>query len=149
MSKLTVRLGTEDILVITKASGGIKISARVIDASNQVVAQISDNELYVNPSNRFKMSRPNWHSLIVIDGHDKDKKRVLDVYFANPNFVNVYGRFFAPGGKPMILGTDYSQIGGNINLTKHVQCIAVAVSEAAQSQSIQFGDVMFVAENQN
>lgn len=142
-SHLSISSGGLELFAVTRANGGIKISARIIDASNEVVAQISDNELYVNPSSRFKMLRPDWHSLIIIDELGKEKKRVLDVYFANPRFVRVYGRFFAAGGEPLILEERFTAIGTNTNIGAGLQCM---VFDGDEPQTINLGGTELVAQ---
>lgn len=99
----------QDILTITKSEGGIWVSARVLSVENQVIAQITNNDFYVNPSNYFCLTRPNWHTLIV---EDPKGNRVLDVYFINPSTIRVIGTFYTPNGSPIIFREKQSIVGG-------------------------------------
>lgn len=91
----TVNMQGFDLLTLTKAVGGINISTRVLSADNKVVAQITNNEFYVNPPGKpFQLKRPDWHTLIVTD---TDGHEALYVHHLNPTTVKVRGRFYVSG----------------------------------------------------
>lgn|GEM_PF-2845955 len=106
--QVSIKAQGQDILSISKVEGGIDFSARVISADNQVVAQINNNELFINPSNYFRSARPNWHSLIITDPQGEE---VLNVYYLNPWTVRVLGRFYSPGHPPIIVTKEALMLG--------------------------------------
>jgi hypothetical protein len=95
-----IKIRGQAIVSFANVPGGINVSARVYSQTNKVVAQITNNELYVNPSNLFHTERPDWHTLIVKDNQGDE---VLHVYFINKNAIKVLGTFYVPGADPVII----------------------------------------------
>jgi hypothetical protein len=105
----SIRLKGQEVFSISRDEGGISVSARVISVDNKVIAQITKNEIYVNPSGYFVLKRPDWPSLIIEDpkGH-----QVLNVYYINPSTVRVLGSFQTLGGPSIIITQDAVRAGG-------------------------------------
>lgn len=102
-------MGQKLISVTTGAEGAIAISARVISPANKVVAQITENEFYVNPDNFFRMRRDDWHTLEVVD---QVGNQVLYVRYLNPTTIKVLGSFYIPNQPPTIIAEDHFIAGG-------------------------------------
>jgi hypothetical protein len=102
----------QQILTMRKEPGGIAISARLISSVNKAfIAQITNNEFYVNPSNEFTLSRDDWNSLRVTDSA---KNTVLYVRFLNPNTIKVLGSFYVNNASPIIITEQGVKIGGGM-----------------------------------
>ena len=103
-----------ELLSIARAEGeGLNVSARVLSEDNKVVAQITNNEFYVNPPQfPFQLNRPDWHTLIVSDNRGRE---ALYVHYANPKAVIVRGRFYTPAAEPVVATEDRMRVpGGNV-----------------------------------
>lgn len=96
---VVLQVGGLDLLTIKKTSGGLAVSAKIFSADGRIVADLDDNEFNVNPSNYFKVKRPDRSTLIV---YDQRTNAVLNVRYLNPKAVRVSGIFFAPGHKIII-----------------------------------------------
>jgi hypothetical protein len=108
----TVNMYGADLMTFNKAEGGVNVSARVFSADNKVVAQITNNEFYVNPPERpFQLKRPDWHTLIVYDSEGRES---LFVRYVNPRSVAVRGRFFVNGNVVVANGNSLIFPGGNV-----------------------------------
>jgi hypothetical protein len=90
---VVVQIGSEDILAINRTPAGVSVSARVFSADSRIVAEITNDEFFVNPNNYFRISRPDRHSLMVFD---QTGTQVLSVRFLNPRVVTVLGVFRHP-----------------------------------------------------
>ena len=102
----------QQILTLRKEEGGIAISARVISSVNKaLIAQITNNEFYVNPSNEFALSRDDWNSLKVTDS---GKNTVLYVRFLNPTTIKVLGSFYVNNAPPIVITEEGVKIGGGV-----------------------------------
>jgi hypothetical protein len=102
----TVNMNGLDLMTLARAEGGINISARVFSADNKVVAQITNNEFYVNPPEKpFQLKRPDWHTLIVYDSEGNES---LYIRHSNTISVKVRGRFYVNGR--LAVATDDSLI---------------------------------------
>jgi hypothetical protein len=78
----------EKLLSFSRTAAGINLNVRVYSKTSKVIAQITDNELFVNPSNIFHAKRPDWSTLIISDNNGSE---VLHVYFINRNAIKVMG----------------------------------------------------------
>jgi hypothetical protein len=104
-----VEIYGQKLLSLKKTDAGITVSARVISSNNKVVAQITDNEFYVNPSQYFRMERAeDWHTLRVIDG---EGAQVLYVRYMNPTTIKVLGSFYTPNGPATIVTEEKLTVG--------------------------------------
>jgi len=104
-----VHIHNLDLISFAKSDAGVSVSTRVISSDNKVVAQITNNEFYVNPNNYFKMYRPDWHTLIV---KEPGGREVLNVYYMNPSAMKILGSFYNPGSSPAIIEENQQVIGG-------------------------------------
>jgi hypothetical protein len=104
---VAIKARGEDVISFSRDRAGILVSARVYSPTNNVLAQITDNELFVNPSNVFKASRPDWHTLIIRD----NVSEVFRVSFVNRNAVKISGVLATSSG-PIVLGEGEIRIGG-------------------------------------
>ncbi|MGB2632906.1 MAG: hypothetical protein WAM58_03110 [Candidatus Acidiferrum sp.] len=91
----------QDLLSLRRTDKGLAINAKTFSDDGNIIAEIVDNRFYINPNNFFRMDRPNNHSLIVYDLHDR---KVLDIDYVNPHSVKVLGIFQVPGVPPIIFG---------------------------------------------
>lgn len=116
----SIKVGDEVIFSFVKEKAGIRISARVISPHNQVVAQITDNEIFINPDDTFRSERPDWHTLIVAD---RKGNRVLEVRYLNPNMMAVYGHFHANRTPQLIFTPYYTELGSNKFFGRGTYCL--------------------------
>ena len=89
----------EDVLSLRRTTSGLAIVAKVFSEDGKIVGEIIDNRLYVNPKNFFRIDRPDSHSLVVYDLH---QRQVLGVNYINPHSMRVIGIFQLPGRAPVI-----------------------------------------------
>jgi hypothetical protein len=80
-----------DILWIKRSGETISINADIFDG--RIVAEIRDNEFYLNQNNMFRMKRPDRHRLIV---YDQEERECLNAHFLNPKAVMIKGHFELP-----------------------------------------------------
>ncbi len=104
---LSVR-GT-DLLDLRRTPNGLAINAKTFSEDGKIIAEIIDNRFYINPNNFFRMEKPDSHSIIVYDTHDR---KVLDVRYVNSHSVKVLGIFQVPGTLPVIIDEYQLSFGG-------------------------------------
>jgi hypothetical protein len=87
-------VGESDILDVRRTPKGLAINAKTFSQDGKIIAQITDNQFYINPNNFFRMDKPDTHSMIV---YDLQGRKVLDVRYINSHSVKVLGIFQVPG----------------------------------------------------
>lgn len=93
----------ETVLSFERAGEEIAISARVFSKDRKIVAEIRENEFFINPNNYFRSERPDTHSLRVFD---QEGRKVLDVRFINRRAIRFLGIFSHPGREVVISETE-------------------------------------------
>ena len=104
-----IKVGGEQALVIDKNKGGIAIYAKLFSEDGRIVAELKNNEFYVNPNNYFRIERPNQHALIV---YDQSGQQALNVEFLNPSAIKLLGKFYFPSRPPIIIEEEWMSYGG-------------------------------------
>jgi hypothetical protein len=89
-----------DLIDLRRISKGISINAKTFSEDGKLVAEIVDNRFFVNPSNFFRLERPDSHSLVV---YDLQNRKVMDIRYINSHSVRVLGIFRVPGAPPLIV----------------------------------------------
>jgi hypothetical protein len=98
----------EEILSVSKSDEGLLLSGKVFSRDGRIVAQLIDNEFFINPNNYFRKDRPDQTSLVV---YDQRSREVLRVHFINPSTMKVLGVFHYPGTQPVIIREEFQMIG--------------------------------------
>ena len=75
-------------------NGVMRLSASILDSTNQNIIRIIDNEFQANPERAFNPKQPDKHSLVVRDAKGVE---VLNIRFLNPRAMRIVGRFQMPG----------------------------------------------------
>jgi hypothetical protein len=94
------QIDDEEILTLQKTETGMYVSARIRDKDGQLVAQIVNNEFFINPHNSFQIKGPGTSSLVV--NNDRGEQ-ILDVEFLNPRVVKILGTFFGKSGAEIVI----------------------------------------------
>lgn len=85
---VVIRAKGQDILTLNKKNNEIAVGVRIFGRDGRIVAEIRDNEFFINPNNYFRKERPDKSTLIV---YDQEDKKVIDVRFLNPTTVRFLG----------------------------------------------------------
>lgn len=104
-----IEVGGVPVLVIDKSKEGIAIFAKLFSEDGRIVAELKDNQFYVNPNNYFRIERPNDHALIV---YDQRGQQALNVEFLNPFAIKLLGKFYFPHRQPIIIEEEWMSYGG-------------------------------------
>jgi len=104
-----IEVGGQPLLSIDKKNENITISAKFFSSNNRIVAELKENEFYINPNNYFRIEKPNEHSLIV---YDQQGDKILNVHFINSSAIKILGRFYLPNRSPIIIDEDIQSYGG-------------------------------------
>lgn len=86
---ILIRIDDRDLLEFHRGPKGIAVDAQILDDNGTVIAQIEDNEFFINKDNYFRMSG-GAHSLNVFD---RSADPVLRVRYINPSTLTLSGRF--------------------------------------------------------
>jgi hypothetical protein len=88
---------------------GVAVSANSYSEDGKIVAQVVDNEFYLNRKNEvfWRIRRPNYHELIVYDIFGEE---MLRVRILNSTSIIVTGKFPIPGSSIPIVVTEESII---------------------------------------
>lgn len=112
--------GDDDLIVLQRTETGMFVSAKVRDRDGGLVAQIVDNQFFINPHDSYKISGAGTNSLIV---KDSTGDRLLDVQFVNPLTVRILGTFFGLTGDKISIGEDQqvfeSSLGSNFSSSEN------------------------------
>jgi hypothetical protein len=99
------KIGGEDALVLQKTETGMLVSAKVRGPDGRLIAQVVDNEFFINPHNAFKIEGVGTSSLTV---YDDKKERILEIEFLNPRVVKILGTFFGLNGEKITITEDHA-----------------------------------------
>jgi hypothetical protein len=83
-----IKIGQDRMLTIDKVNGRIAVNAKLFSKDGKIVAEIKNNEFFINPNNYFRKERPDKHSLVVFD---QDGIEVLNVRFINATTIKFLG----------------------------------------------------------
>jgi hypothetical protein len=97
------KVGNDDILVLQKTETGMSVSAKLRGPDGQLIAQIVDNEFFINSHNSFEIKGAGTSSLVVYS--DKGE-RILEIEFMNPRVIKILGTFFGPNGEKIAISED-------------------------------------------
>ncbi|HEY8205140.1 MAG TPA: hypothetical protein VIF81_10470 [Pyrinomonadaceae bacterium] len=104
-----IRIKGENIISFSRGAGGVFMNARVYSIANNVVAQVTDNEIFINPGNLFHPERPDWHTLRIKDNTGAE---LLFVRYVNRRTILIRGTFYTACG-PILVNAKDMQFGGN------------------------------------
>ena len=107
-----LEMSGRNMLSIDKIGMGMTITADVFSADGRIIAELVNNDFYVNPNNYFKVKH-DANSLIV---HDQEKNEVLNVRYLNPSTIKIKGIFRYPNHWPFIIGEDKIILGNHNTL---------------------------------
>lgn len=83
-----IKIGNDKMLTMDEIAGRIAISGKFFSRDGKIVAELKDNEFYINPNNYFRKKRPDTHSLVV---YDQESTEVLNVRFINAHTIKFTG----------------------------------------------------------
>lgn len=93
----------EVLLSIDRNENGIAVSGRLFSEDGKLVAEIINNEFYLNPSNFFRRARADKHTLIV---YNLGGEEVLNVRYMNKNTIRLFAHFRHPSGAEVRITKD-------------------------------------------
>jgi hypothetical protein len=108
-----IEVGNEPLLVINKQGDIVSITAKFYSKDGKIISELKDNQFFINPSNYYRMERPNEHALVVYDAQGNE---TLNIYFLNPKAIKLTGKLYFPSIAPIII-TDDRQILGNMQMS--------------------------------
>lgn len=105
-----IKLDDKPLITINKIKDKLLLSGEFYSRDRKIVAQITNNKFFINPNNYFRIKRPNYHKLIVID---QENNLVLDVDFVNKSVVNIIGDYYPPNANlsPLIINDKFVRFG--------------------------------------
>lgn len=86
-----VKACNHDLLSLSRKNQRLAITATIFDG--KILAQIVNNEFFLNPNNLFRMERPDRHTLIV---YDQEGDQRLYVRFLNQRAIRILGKLEYP-----------------------------------------------------
>lgn len=104
-----IEVGGQPLLVIDKQKENITISAKFFSEDGKIVAELKENEFFVNPNNYFRIEKPSSHILIV---YDQKGNQTLNMHFLNPSVIKLLGQFYLPNRPPIIINEEWQTFGG-------------------------------------
>jgi hypothetical protein len=108
-SLVVVQIAGKDLLAVRRTPAGLSVDLRVFGEDGKIIAQVANNEFFLNPNNSFRIGRPDSHTLVV---YDNSAEKVLDIRYLNPASIRVTG-VFRMGGRPPLTITEESVTFGN------------------------------------
>jgi hypothetical protein len=96
------KIGSDDILILQRTETGMLVSAKIRGSDGQLIAQIVDNEFFINPHNSFQL-KAGTSSLTV---YSSKGERILGIEFVNPHVITILGTFFGPNGEKITISED-------------------------------------------
>jgi len=97
------KIGDDDTLVLQKTEMGMSVSAKLRGPDGRLMAQIVDNEFFINTHGSFRIRRADNSSLAVYNEKDE---RLLSIEFVNPRVIKILGSFFGSNGDEIIITED-------------------------------------------
>ena len=95
-----LQIGEEEFINIKKFKNALSISTGVYSRDHRIVAEIVDNEFYINTNNYFRKVRPDKYTLIV---YDQQIRVVLNVRYMNTRAIKIMGIFNSPGRPEVVI----------------------------------------------
>lgn len=83
-----IKIGNDRMLTMDEIAGQIKLSGKFFSSDGRIVAELKDNEFFINPNNYFRKKRPDSHSLVV---YDQQGVEVLNARFINSHTMKITG----------------------------------------------------------
>jgi hypothetical protein len=109
------------LLSLRRVPTGLAISARVMSDNGKYIAEVVDNQFFVNRKGFFEMRTPDKHTLEV---YGKDKEQVLKISYLNKSSIRVSGIFRSGCPPPFVVndagitwGTNHLDVGCIGNFT--------------------------------
>ncbi len=104
--------GPENLLSVSREGSLMRVHAEIFGPDGRIEAAIENNKLLRNPANTFRWSRPDPHTLDVVD--DRYRK-TLHIKFVNSDTIYVEGIFQDREGRRLIVESDKGIVGkGNV-----------------------------------
>jgi hypothetical protein len=97
------KIGDEETLVLQRTQSGMFVSAKVRGPDGKLLANIVNNEFFVNLRGQYHMVSPQPSSLIV---YDNSHEEVLNVEFLSPRVIKILGKFFGPNGDSIAISQE-------------------------------------------
>jgi len=102
-----INVAGEDLLAIEQSNSGEVLKSAILRSSDErLVARIENNQFRINPNNYFALTRPDRHTLTVVD---QEGNRSFHVRYLNPQAISFIGTFRSPGHQPIVIGEDEMQ----------------------------------------
>jgi hypothetical protein len=106
-----LNIKNESVLYIKEKDGNILLSVKLFDNRNKIIAELVDNEWFINPNNYFRKKRPNKSQLVI---YDQSSAEVLNLNYLNRNTIKITGIFHHKALRDPIIFTDeYAVLPGN------------------------------------
>ena len=109
-----IAVGNDPLLVINKQQDILTISAKFFSEDGKIVAELKENQFHINPSNYFRLEKPDNHSLVIIDQRGNES---LNIQFINSKVIKLTGRFYLPNHPPIIITDEYQLLGNNMKMS--------------------------------
>ena len=113
-----IQLDDEPLLIINKQNDRITVSGKFFSRDGKIVAELLNNTFIINPNNRFRIIRPNFHKFIVLD---QEHNQTLTIEFMNPSAIKIMSKYYLPypylhtNLRPLIIDKD-SWLIGNVRI---------------------------------
>jgi hypothetical protein len=122
---MVLKIDDDETMLLQKTETGMFVSLRVRDQEGRLIAQVVDNQFFINPHNSFQIKGAGTNSLKVYNGRGD---RIFDLELLNPRVVIILGTFFGPQGEEITIGKDQqiftdAKIGSKLSFLSPV-CIA-------------------------
>jgi hypothetical protein len=92
---VVLRIAAEDIITVKRWRGTVAISAKIRSLDHRIIAEIVDNEFFLNPNNYFRKERPSKSELVV---YDQTGAEALRMHYLNPKAIKLKAKFGTPRG---------------------------------------------------
>lgn len=96
-------VNTTDLLSVRRKGTSLVVSGVVFDDQGKVVVALKDNQPHVNKNNAFDWTRPDPHTLDVVN---QKNERVLHIRLLNRTTVYVEGLFYDSRGTKLLVAPD-------------------------------------------